>query len=546
MPELGETWSVAEMGNTARSDAVVIATGPSMIRLVSRTGRRITFPTASWGGVWRFEHAPPLWREPCHRCPSTAYFRFAHAGGSLVWTCEEHLPFGVRAHFPGDALDPSSSTKVQMHCPECDSARVEVNPKLTSLPRQRMTTRYRCEDCNSEWSPLVSRGLGDDGMTLASDLHDLFGSDSATEVRIGFTAYRALCRALGMGDVPHIHGVRVTQQPTLADLLTLVFFTTRPAAAETPAEAAPPWPGFSFVATEILPFSYWQRRFEDQVDASCRLLSIEPRGRVVVQMDGAASQTTLLQEFLLNWMPAREERTPSGTVWRHVETGRLVQIVESTQTQRANHQVAYVTFTGQHETTPQVTFLRLYQEMPTPPENYLWSFEGEVFRIEREDRKVRAYPLDAESQIPPRELGVMDLYAHYEWFVDHHGTDDSLRASARWASLRDPSDVVTVLGVGSHVRFVRGDEMLLSTVDSFRTAYVHVPEAPPCAAGETWVHCGRPNVRATIVENTLGHALVRWLHTGEEQRLSHAELVKHYQKLDIRSYWEILDDQGLD
>ena len=240
MPELGETWSVMETeGDHGRLEAVVIATGPTMVRLVTRSGRRITFPASRWETTWSFVHAPPAESQQCSSCRQSAFFRHT-VGGETIWVCEDHVPHGARAYFPGDAPGPPG---FGLTCPQCESNRVEVDSRLITLSGTRVTTRCTCGECQCCWSALVGRGLGDDGTILAGDLTRMIQENpSISEVWLGFVAYRNLCRAVGMGDVAHIRGVPLHSMPSLADALAVVFFTavSRPEPNPTSSDQGPP------------------------------------------------------------------------------------------------------------------------------------------------------------------------------------------------------------------------------------------------------------------------------------------------------------------
>jgi hypothetical protein len=73
---------------------------------------------------------------------------------------------------------------------------------------------------------------------------------------------------------------------------------------------------------------------------------------------------------------------------------------------------------------------------------------------------------------------------------------------------------------------------------------------PDVQAGETWISLTQPNVKATILQARVRssspggspreRASIRW-HNGIEGLISHGDLNTQYRKLDIRSYWAILD-----
>lgn len=224
MPELGETWSmnttlVAATGASERLEAIILATGPSRIRLVTRAGRRITAPLSSWDHVWHFVRAAPSTRRNCERdgCTQEAYFRYYLGKAELHWACEDHLPHGITAQFPGDPDDPTDRS---LSCVFCGST---VTQGAVLRHYEWTSVSHRCSGCHAQWYPLISRGLGDDGTILAQDIHGLktLTSIAFLEVRMGYRSYRDLCRALGVGSTQHIGGLPIIHDPRLEDQLTL-------------------------------------------------------------------------------------------------------------------------------------------------------------------------------------------------------------------------------------------------------------------------------------------------------------------------------------
>lgn len=561
MPELGETWSVADSASGKRSEAVVIATGPTMIRLVGRSGRRLTFPTGSWSGIWQFVHAPPAPPQTCHQCPQTAYFRFIGWDGTPVWTCEDHLPHGVLAHFPGDL--PTANARFEMRCPRCAGPQVTQSPSPLVLPNQRSTTNFVCGACSARWSPLISRGLGDDGAILAADLHQMIETDAAiSEIWIGFVAHRNLCRALSMGNVPHVHGVPIHMRVDLGDLLTLVFSKT-----ESPSDdvgdallyavqaVRPGRFAFGFQPIDIRVSSRWMRRSNSSGrGVFCIVLAVEG-DTVRFGVPGRIGDCfESRKDFLTHWTPnARQatDRPRETSIWKHQETDHLVQVIEATTTQMANSQIPYVLFGGQRETTPLATFYRLYREIPTPPEDHIWCRERQLFEVERKDRLslVRPCPSwEAATITEPQEIESATLYSLYEPLVFIDGVA-CLRGGTWWSSPASPENVLIVdLGTlwgdsMTFVRFSRAGVVHIREASSFRAEYTYCPPKSACEVGETWISREHPDRQGLILKNIepdCEWVTLRW-NDGVEDTLSHDDLVASYRRLDVRTYWEMLD-----
>lgn len=189
-----------------------------MIRLLSRGGRRITLPVCA-SHSWKLVTKAPRETQSCSSCQQGAFFRHA-LGGEILWVCEEHLPCGARAYFPGDV---PGAPEVETLCPTCQSVGSRGSSLPLSLPDGRTTTRLACESCGSCWSGLVS--LGDDGTNLTADLSHMIENDlSISAIEVGLLAYDHLCRTLEMEEVAHFQGIPVFMQPALADTLALVFY----------------------------------------------------------------------------------------------------------------------------------------------------------------------------------------------------------------------------------------------------------------------------------------------------------------------------------
>lgn len=580
MPELGETWSVMESdGDRGRLEAVIIATGPTMIRLVTRSGRRITFPTGRWGITWTLVHPCPVEPQTCSSCRQTAFFRHT-VGGETLWVCEDHVPHGARAYFPGDTPGPPG---LGLTCPRCESTRVDVDPGLIALSGGRTTTKAACNDCRSSWSPLVGRGLGDDGTILAGDLGRIIEEDSSvSEVWLGFIAYRNLCRAVGMGDVAHIHGVSTQEKPGLADVLTYVFFTSSEAAAAAVPPTRPiisadqrlPSFGLQFPARDIPIGSVWKRRsLAKDRDVLCRVISDNNNHHVTFRVntqrieDARPAATLSVADFCLYWTPNTPLTGPprAWTIWQHLETEQLVQVTSGTPTQTANNQASYVTPDGKRETTPIVTFYRLYRELPTPPEGHVWHRQGELFTAQVTGDLVAVHPYAVhEEPLVPHTVTPVVFYGLYkplvfedELCVQPDFEDELcvqppvptvLQRDARWTLKADPNYAAFIVDIGrvsdgtDYVRYNNSDGLHTKELQAFLTLFELPPRFIPCEVGETWVDLETSKREALIdrIDPARGKVLLRW-ESGALTTLSLEQLTAGYRKLDVRSYWEMLE-----
>lgn len=562
MPELGETWSATEMDGRGsnRTEAVLIATGPTMVRLVTRTGRRITLPTRSLDLIWSRVQGPPTEPRPCLSCRQAAFFRHT-VGGDIVWVCEDHLPHGAMAYFPGDTPGPAG---LEIACPSCESTQVTTEPSLLPLPRDRATTRMTCARCQCRWSPLIARGLGDDGTVLMGDLHQMIEGDSSiSEIWVGFVAYRNLCRAIGMGDLGHVHGVPIRSHSTLADALTLVFSNPRGNLEDTEALAGVSVPRFGvrFPEFDVHPGSVWKRRaICAKREIFCSVRSVEGC-QVTFEITGSQIEMTLDADgFLLYWAPhIRQTQCPANwTIWRHLETRQLVQVTTGTSTQILNGQVSYFTSDGRREATPIATFHRLYQELPAPPEGHIWCKGDELFEVDRVDDEVSVCPygLHEEPLAQPRLVKIRTFYAEYDplLLVDELedeglGFESSLRTGARWRNREDLSTTIVLdkgrVGAKSYVRFLVGAMLHIMEQASFLSGFEHFPVPLPYCIGETWVSLQDPSRSGVIVDTRVapsGYLFIRWVDDDSVTLLSLQALTSQYRRLDVRSYWEILDE----
>lgn len=566
MPDLGETWSVMESdGDRGRLEAVVIATGPTMVRLVTRSGRRITFPTGRWEVAWTLVHPSPEEPQRCSQCRQTAFFRHT-VSGETVWVCEDHVPHGARAYFPGDTPGPAG---LGLSCPRCESTSVDVDPRLIALSGSRATTQATCKDCRCSWSTLVGRGLGDDGAVLAGDLVRVIEDDpSVSEVWLGFVAYRGLCRAIGMSDVAHIHGVPIHEKPALADALTFVFFApdagpTRPVVT---GERPPPF-GCQFPGREIPIGSLWKRRtLAKDRDLTCRVMSADNDHHVTFRIithrheDQRPAATLPVAEFNRYWTPNTPLTEPprAWTIWQHLETGQLVQVTPGTPTQTANNQVSYVTPDTRRETTPIVTFYRLYRELPTPPDNHVWHRNGQLFVGEAKGERITIHPYPVhEDQSGVHTVTTAVFYGLYKPLVFedgllvHHPVSTIIQRDARWFLKSDRNYSAFIVDIGrvndgtDYVRYNNGDGFHAKELLEF-LALFEQPEPPhiPCKAGETWIDLedSKREVSIERVDSAHRKVVLRWA-SGVMTTVGVEQLVTQYRKLDVRSYWEILDSE---
>jgi hypothetical protein len=527
-----------------------------MVRLVDRFGRRVAIPTSSGWGNWRFSHpAPPA--RLCHQCPQLAYFRFIDWDTAVLWSCEDHLPHGIRAYLPNETPNPQSQG-VGVACPKCRSTQIKVEGARLSLPNGRSTIRCACEKCLVAWSPLISFGMSDDGATLAADLHRLLESDSSiVEIRVGFTTYRNLCRSLNMGNVSHLRGVPVRSDSELGDLLTYVFSRHGGLEAsidslEQAVDAQRPTVQFcdSFKPLDVIPGSVWRR---NQGLLTCSVLR-ELAGEVVYQISGSNRVATQsLTEFRRYWMPGEASFPRETSVWIHRETEQCIQVLVATPTQAANQQVHYVTLSGQHETTPLRTFQRLYRELPSPPEDHIWFWEGGLFQAERRGDSVHLQPLSPST--PPAVLRTATLYSVCQPLAFTESTFN-VRSGTRWINKQESETSVIVLDIGVvyatpsyYVRFTQADGRLaIEALDAFCRTYEYPQPPAPCRKGETWVSLDDSTRQCIILKEDEAHlsqATVEW-RDGRVEVLPHERLIAEYSRLDVRSYWQMLDNDDED
>lgn len=561
MPEIGETWSFLDAGTSHRVEAVLIATGPTTVRLVDHFGRRISVPTSSLSNNWQLVSPVPSNAVRCHKCTQLAYFRFIDWDLAHMWTCEEHLPHGSRAYFPGETPS-AESPGLGMACPQCGSTQIKIERTRLALPDNRSTVRCVCDQCQAAWSPLISMGMSDDGARLAADLHRLIESGpSVVEIRIGFTTYRNLCRSLNMGDVAQLMGVPVVRDSTLGDLLTNVFSKRGglEASVDNLVQALeaqrPPQFCDSFKPLEVTPGSIWRRRTDDgQGSLPCSVISAVV-GEVVYQIANINRVVTQnLREFLRYWTPGDHEAHPRETsIWVHRLSMQCIQVLVATTTQAANQQVRYVTSSGQHETTPLRTFQRLYRELPSPPEDHVWHREGNLFEVERRGDSVHLQPLSALGAA--NVVKTSSLYLDCQPLVFTESVAH-IRCGTRWVNKSGPPTSVLVLDIGVvcqtplvYVRFRRTDGTHgIDDVNVFCGAYEYHPPPAPCRKGETWFSLKDSTRQCMILEADEGHlsqATVEW-RGGEVEVMPHERLITEHRKLDVRSYWQMLDNEDED
>jgi hypothetical protein len=434
----------------------------------------------------------------------------------------------------------------------------------------------------------VSRGLGDDGTILARDIHGLrtLTTIPFLEVRMGYRSYRDLCRALGVGSTLHIDGLPIFQDTRLEDQLALAL-ERRPEGRDllegqkpTPVTAeGPPRCPLEICVTPIEPGSLWRRR-HPRWQAVVRVSNVDshPDGDVVhhsMTAIGVAEKTGYPSEplfqsradFLRYWAPlakfdSDEVSLPLEveTVWCHRETRRIVQLKEPTPTHVANSQVSYTTMANEVESTPAKTFLRLYSEVPTPPEDHLWVRAGEVFAVTREEDRIH---LQRHLPSADQTLNLVEFfetfdalffitrYDHRNTFLDTRDPRGALIGGHEW---HDDQGGVEVIDVGStwsgseFVRYRRDAAEHLMPVSEFVAQFRYEPPDVPCADGETWVHRENDEMTVTIVEvqPLRDYVTIEDVVSSVRYELRIAELTRYYRRLDIRSYWEVLEAEDED
>lgn len=569
MPELGETWSVVEaQGDRERLEAVVVATGPSMIRLVTRSGRRMTFPSSRWDATWSLVHPGPAAPERCTHCRQTAFFRH-NVSSATFWVCEDHVPHGATAYFPGDTPGPPGHGLI---CPQCESTRVEVESRLTQLSGSRTALRVTCWECSRSWSTLVSRGLADDGAFLAEDLARVISdTPSISEIWLGFVAHRNLCRAMGVGNVDHFQGVPLEMNASFPDTLAVVFFTT--GQAPSPEATQAPLFGSQFPSRAVPFNSVWRRRSLTSASSSlCRVVSPVNEHHVTFRFmsceeisNPSPAKTLPVSTFHLYWKQnvLQTDAPSTWTVWRHRDTGQLVQVTPNSATHNANGQVSYVTPEMLTETTPITTFHRLYRELPTPPDDHVWFRDGELYTAATRGDQIVVTPYvvhEALDSSPSAEHSSLfspaAFYARHrpvifedELFVNRPSTA-ILRRDAHWQRVADTAVSAFIVDIGQveggigYVRFNNRDGSHIMEQRRFLEEFQTAPRPIPCAVGETWVGIQpqTPEVLVEEVDSLRGNIVLR-LESGIQTTLSVEQFAQQYRKLDIRSYWEILDSQ---
>lgn len=581
MPELGETWSMGEMaaaatGATGRLEAIVIATGPSRIRLITRTGRRITAPVSSWERVWHFVREAPVRLQPCERerCSQEAFFRYHLSPGRVSWVCEDHLPHGVSALFPGDR---NELAEPRLSCVFCGGS---VTQGDVIQLYERATVTHECGQCKARWCPLVSRGLGDDGTLLAQDIHGLRTLTTLPfiEVRMGYRSYRDLCRALGVGNTQHVDGLPIIQDHRLEDQLTLAIQHRAERQDSAPPPQRPPAAThFEARSPSLDPESTWRRRRPGS-QVVVKIASVEetaegPRVHYTYLAGGDICNTyeedPLVQtraDFLRYWAPLDEYiagdtslHPHPGTIWCHIKSRQIVEIKLPTTTQVANGQVSYVTVNGSSEATSLKTFRSWYCEVPMPPEDHYWvrPSSPEVFEVTRRGDVIylhdpRGLAVDLPRLSLPAFLQLYDALYFFSRYDDrnvHLAADDPKGALVAGHEWQDSQGTVVVLDVGltcsgsEFVRYKRLDVESLMPVNEFIASFRYEEPPAPCAEGETWVHRDNDEITVIIVEVRSLRGVVNI----EEQQSTHryeirvSELLRYYRRLNIRSYWDLLE-----
>ena len=244
-------------------------------------------------------------------------------------------------------------------------------------------------------------------------------------------------------------------------------------------------------------------------------------------------------------------RPRTSSVWVHRTTDQLVQVLEATNTQAANDQVHYVTKAGQRETTPLRTFERLYRELPTPPEDHVWSLEGEAFKLDRDEQGLHVRPLWPRNRPLPERLDVVSLFEQCHP-VESYEELGALRVGTQWINKSTPSVKVSVQDIcafgWSRAPFnyvvlqtdLGGTD--LQRVDDFLRDYDYQPSLPPCQVGETWeslTAAGRSCIIRKV--SVLREEATVEREDGSLDDVPHHLLVRHYRKRDSRSRWQILE-----
>jgi hypothetical protein len=202
-PDVGEVWSST---GSDRALGLVIAKDGDMVRLLSRTGRRVAMPIRSLLQLWRLSESYP---DSLHQC--------AH--------CDRHIPQGASIFFHSD--DPEETVEDQAACPCCGAVSIELT--RTAELEQSTYAQRTCGECRSIWYVADTTDL-ETGMILATHLPSLADtiprSDYSVEIRAGFQARRVLNQATGV-DLKHIQGTDITDDSRYGSTVVLVVGTLR-------------------------------------------------------------------------------------------------------------------------------------------------------------------------------------------------------------------------------------------------------------------------------------------------------------------------------
>jgi hypothetical protein len=390
---------------------------------------------------------------------------------------------------------------------------------------------------------------------------------SVSEVWLGYVAYRNLCRAIGMGDVSHMQGVPLRCRSSMADALTVVFYeqSAAPGRSAVASDGPPPF-GVQFPSREIAIGSLWKRRSREWGrDQVCRVLSSANEHHVTFRVvtppdETRPALTASLENFHVYWTPDVQLRDcpRAWTIWQHLETDQVVQVMPGTPTQIANNQVAYFTPDGRRETTPVVTFHRLYRELPAPPTGHIWCRDDCLFTVELHDGEATAHPYtvhEESRQAISSALGCAAFYATYKplTFEDELVVlypEALVQRDARWGSKADPNYSAFIIDIGrvsdgaDYVRFNNDAGLHVMELRKFLSEFELPPQPIPCEVGETWVDLVDPKRQGVIakVDPARGQVVMHW-DARAETTYSVEALLHQFRKLDVRSYWEILDSE---
>lgn len=225
-PQIGETWT------NSNEVGVIIARGSNAVRLMARSGRRVTLPLRSLQLLWKLSRdAPQLSQaEVCSRCGEEAFFRIPGAS-EMAWVCESHI-LGGPVYFPGD--NPQTMNSTEIECPAC-LQRHSVQVEFLRLERLREGNILcnTCPSCSTTWTTLIGRNDGTDGHWFAESIPEVIEAlqgDSKGEIRIyvDFVAHNSIQRAVGFSRGEHLHGQPLIENDRFGSNSVVVVFQTDP------------------------------------------------------------------------------------------------------------------------------------------------------------------------------------------------------------------------------------------------------------------------------------------------------------------------------